>query len=286
MRQFAALVFLATLPGLALVRFANEASSFYTPDPLMLKGEMALAEALGGGETSFAVTEGASLQEALELEERKNVAGMSAMIPSEKTQAENRRLISNFAAADRAAAPWPPPDFNPVTPGNFPLSCEFFVIRKDASGACMLIAPGGDDFSPKAELERLFSALSRETALLVSVSIAVLLAVLAIMRSLKLFLPVLASVVSTLGVLGYLGRSVNFFQLVAFFVIVGLGLDYAIFHSDPSRRRIVLASFLTSLAGLGSLAFTSFAVTSSMGVTFAIGLFFAWFYSRHVVRAA
>ncbi len=285
MRQFAALVFLATLPGLALVRFANEASSFYTPDPLMLKGEKAVAEALGGGETSFAVTEGATLQEALELEERKNVAGLSAMIPSEKTQAENRRLISNFAAADREAVP-PPPDFNPVTPGNFPLSCEWFVVRKDASGACMLIAPGGTDFSPKAELERLFAALSRETALLVSVSLAVLLAVLALMRSLKLFLPVLASVVSTLGVLGYLGRSVNFFQLVAFFVIVGLGLDYAIFHSDPSRRRIVLAGFLTSLAGLGSLAFTSFAVTSSMGVTFAIGLFFAWFYSRHVVRAA
>ncbi len=280
MRKFAAIVFLATLPGLALVRFANEASSFYTPDPLMLKGEKAVADSFGG-ETSFAVTEAATLQEALELEEKKNAAGLSAMIPSEKTQAENHLLVSAFAAD----AGDPPPAFNPATPENFPLDCGNFVIRNDASGAFMLVAPGGTDFSPKEELERLFIALSRETALLVSVSLAVLLVALALMRSLKLFLPVLASVASTLGVLGYFGLSVNFFQLVAFFVIVGLGLDYAIFHAEPSRRRIVLASFLTSLAGLGLLAFTSFAVTRSMGVTFALGLFFSWFYSRHVVRA-
>ena len=138
----------------------------------------------------------------------------------------------------------------------------------------------------KAELAKMFARMEKETYILIGASLAILLVVLALMKSLKLVVPIAASLLSTTGVLGYLGTPINFFQMLVSFVLVGLGLDYAIFAQKDShveverwRKRVVFASFLTSFIGLGLLAFTSFAVTASMGVTFAIGLFFAYVYS-------
>ena len=85
-----------------------------------------------------------------------------------------------------------------------------------------------------------------------------------------------------LGVLGWCGVPLTFFHALCFFVCTGLGLDYAIFHlGNPSlrTRRVVFVSFLTSAAAFGMLAFTSFAVTSAMGATLALGLLFAYLFS-------
>lgn len=281
MRKFAFIIFIGTLPGLCFVRFANDASRFYAPDPLMVRGEKAVAEALGNlGETSFAVTRGATLQEALENEEKRNVFGLSALVPSLARQRENHALVAAFAAAGGET----PPLFDPVTPETLPIPVDAMVMQDEAG--VILFAQNGDDFNPKRELDGVFSALARESSILLAVSFAVLIAVLLAMRSLRVFLPVAAAILSTMGVLGYLGMEISCFQLLAFFAIAGLGFDYAIFHASGNADRKVLASFLTSLAGLGMLAFTSFAVTRSMGIVFALGLSFAWFYSRHVVRTA
>jgi predicted LPLAT superfamily acyltransferase len=79
-----------------------------------------------------------------------------------------------------------------------------------------------------------------------------------------------------------MGETLNFFHALCLFVFIGLGLDYTIFHLSGSSkllRRTVYFSFLTSLTGLGMLALTSFNVTRSMGITFAFGLFFCYFFS-------
>jgi predicted LPLAT superfamily acyltransferase len=101
-------------------------------------------------------------------------------------------------------------------------------------------------------------------------------------KSPRYILPTAAAVASTLGTMGWIGEPLNFFHSLCLFVFTGLGLDYTIFHlSNRSRtlRKTVLFSFLTSLTGLGMLAFTSFSVTRSMGLTLALGLSFAYFYS-------
>ena len=143
----------------------------------------------------------------------------------------------------------------------------------------------------KAELTAMFARMEKETYWLIGISLVILLVALAIMKSLRLIIPIAASLCSTLGVLGYVYGTVNFFQMLVFFVLIGLGLDYAIFgrgdgHVEVERwrKRVVFASFLTSFVGLGMLAFTSFQVTATMGVTFATGLFFAYVYSLASTR--
>lgn len=279
MRKVAFIVFLLTLPGLFKVRLNNDPAAFHRPHPLMVAGEKAVAEAVGIGNSGFAVTKGATLEAALEAEEARGVKGLSAVVPSRKRQRENAKLVAKALKGGHGEVA-----LDLVTIDNIPLPVKSMYLETPAG--VVLLAPGGDDFEPQLALKAMFDGFARETYLLLGVSLLVLVAGLGFARSLGLLFPVGMAVLSTLGVLGYLGANVNFFQLLVFFIIVGLGLDYAIFHQSGNADRKVLASFLTSLVGLGMLSFTSFEVTRSMGVTLALGLCFSYFYSRYVVRTA
>lgn len=278
MRTVSLIIFALTLPGLCFVRMGNDISEFHRPHPLMLKGEQAMAEATGVSAAGFTLTRAANLQAALEAEELKGVWGLSSIVPSLRRQRENFELAAGFAGNS--------PDysrFDPVTIDNIPFPVGSMCIPVDDE--IILLSPGGGDFRPQQALTDIFDTLAQETYWLLAASIAVLLCGLTCLGALNLLVPVFMAIVSTLGVLGYLGFPVNFFQLLVFFVVIGLGMDYAIFHRSGNAARTVLASFLTSLVGLGMLGVTSFQVTRSMGITFALGLSFAYFYSRHVVSS-
>jgi predicted exporter len=162
-----------------------------------------------------------------------------------------------------------------------------------ANGRVLLVSPCGGAAStdvrviePKRELMELFGAYAREAYCLLGIAFVLLLALLAALFRRRFFAcaaPVAAAMLATLGVLGWCGVPLTFFHALCFFVCTGLGLDYAIFHlgSPPPRtRRVVFVSFLTSAAAFGMLAFTSFAVTRAMGATLALGLLFAYLFSR------
>ena len=147
-------------------------------------------------------------------------------------------------------------------------------------------AAGVSVIEPKRELMEMFDAYAREAYRLLGIAFALLAALLAALfrrRFLSCAGPVLAAAVATLGVLGWCGVPLTFFHALCFFVCTGLGLDYAIFHlgnPPPRTRRVVFVSFLTSAAAFGMLALTSFAVTRAMGATLALGLLFAYLFSR------
>lgn len=137
-------------------------------------------------------------------------------------------------------------------------------------------ASGG--LSIKAELEGTFGLLTVHTRRLLLDAFAGLLIVLVLvfrLKSLRYVWSVSASLVTTAGVLCWMGESFTFFHFIAFFMILGLGIDYAIFGGG----RVVFYSFLTSLVGFGMLGFTSFPPTRMMGTTIALGLFFAWLFA-------
>ena len=153
---------------------------------------------------------------------------------------------------------------------------------------------------PKRELMSLFDAYAHEAYRLLGVSFVLLAALLAALfrrRFLAYALPVGAAVLATLGVLGWCGVQLTFFHALCFFVCAGPGPDCVMFHLEvatsatlpnqsrgsaalPRTRRVVFVSFLTSAAAFGLLALTSFPVTRAMGATLALGLFFAYFFSR------
>ncbi len=139
---------------------------------------------------------------------------------------------------------------------------------------------------PKRELTEMFDAYAREAYRLLGIAFVVLMALLAALfrrRFLACAVPVSAAMLATVGVLGWCGVPLTFFHALCFFVCTGLGLDYAIFHlgnPPPRTRRVVFVSFLTSAVAFGMLALTSFAVTRAMGATLALGLLFAYLFSR------
>ncbi len=179
-------------------------------------------------------------------------------------------------------------------PGEFLTAADlpsFMTLKLPFGDGVILPADfGGQELDLRAEMVRRFDAYAAETYQLLAISFAILIVLLAVIFRRRLFayvMPIMAAVLSTAGVLGWMGETVNFFHLLCSFVLVGLGIDYTIFHrASFNTSRVVLFSFLTSLVGFGMLAFTSFEVTRSMGLMLGVGLFFAYLFSLPVKPSA
>ena len=304
---------LAVGAGAFRVHLSSDPALFYRPDPLLAAGERKIFELNQATAARLVVVEGATLQEALEREEAAGVKGLSAIIPSLKRQRENQALIA--ALREKTGSSYMELTGMPVGHGadarglldpeeiSDPLLEKLMrMMCIKAGGRVMIVSPGelkrrdaasprGEDVGVtvvdlKREVAEMFDAYAWEAYRLLGISFVLLAALLAALfrrRFLACAGPVLAAAIATLGLLGWCGVPLTFFHALCFFVCTGLGLDYAIFHlgvPPPRTRRVVFVSFLTSAVAFGMLAFTSFAVTRAMGVTLALGLFFAYLFSR------
>ena len=261
----AALFVLAAL-GILRLSFGNDPASFYKMDAGLAKGEAEVAKAAGITDSRFALVDfGRWQRENAALKAKMGVEPGGEFLSAADLP---RELTLTFEGKEYLLLP-----------------------AKMAEGIAQDDARIVDT---RAELQSMFDAFASETVRLVSIAFAVMVAALLAVfrrRFLALVCPVACALVSTVGVLGWLGTPVNFFQLLCFFVLVGLGIDYAIFHRgetclDGRSWRVVLASFVTSLVGFGMLAFTSFPVTRSMGITLGVGLVFSYLFSLPTARDA
>ena len=285
--------------GLYRMRVSSDPASFYTPDRYLAESEKRLAACSPAETGRFVFVRGKNVQEALEREEAAGIAGLSAFIPSFARQRENAALVAKLCTAEgtnycaktglRVTAPKGDEALLDPEKVDDPYLAQMVRAMKVEGG---IVSPCPDGFAsddpnivvlePKRAVGDLFATFSSATMSLLKWSLAVLAVLLALVfgrRSVGYVASLAATFAATAGMLGWLGVPVTFFTLLCFFAVAGLGLDYAIFSrssSAPQARRIVFFAFLTSFAGLGMLAFTDFAVTRAMGVTFACGLFFAW----------
>ena len=289
--------------GLFRLDVSTSPAAFYRPDAYLAAGERRFLEVGPAAGTRVALVTGDSLQACLEHEEAAGLKGLSAVIPSIRRQRENAALAARLAAHEGAR-------YAALTGLRMPggaVTNVFLDAEMAATGALKrlvapfrlaptrLVAPCPAGFvpadphvevlDPRTALEGLFARFLASTCRLLGVSLGLLAVLLLAFFRKRFFLyvgPVVASVAATGGMLGWLGIPLTSFTLLCFFVMVGLGLDYVVFHrSRPGSAtcRTVRASFLSSLAGFGLLAFTAFPVTQAMGVTFAFGLFFAYVFS-------
>ena len=289
--------------GLFRLDVSTSPAAFYRPDAYLAAGERRFLEVGPAAGTRVALVTGDSLQACLEHEEAAGLKGLSAVIPSIRRQRENAALAARLAAHEGAR-------YAALTGLRMPGGAATNVVldaEVAATGALKrlvapfrlaptrLVAPCPAGFvpadphvevlDPRTALEGLFARFLASTCRLLGVSLGLLAVLLLAFFRKRFFLyvgPVVASVAATGGMLGWLGIPLTSFTLLCFFVMVGLGLDYVVFHRSrpgPATRRTVLASFLSSLAGFGLLAFTAFPVTQAMGVTFVFGLFFAYVFS-------
>ena len=284
--------------GLFRLSVSSDPASFYRPDGYLAEGERRLAACSPAETGRFVLVRGRTVQDALEREEAAGIQGLSAFVPSLKRQRENRELVARLHEAEGSSygaktglAVQAPREGALLDPERVDDPRLGQIVKAMVVGGGV-VSPCPEGFSssdpnvvvlePKRAVEDLFATFSSATTRLLAISLAVLAALLALVfrrRSWGYVASLVATFSATAGMLGWLGVPVTFFTLLCFFAVAGLGLDYAIFSAGspaPSVRRTVFYSFLTSFAGLGMLSFTDFAVTRSMGVTFACGLFFAW----------
>ena len=96
--------------------------------------------------------------------------------------------------------------------------------------------------------------------------------------------PCLAAVIAV-GVLGLLGQTFHLLHWLSLLLILGMGVDYAIFfvESDPtSEPTTLLALTLAAVATImsfGLLSFSSQAAFKAMGFTTFLGILCAWLLS-------
>jgi predicted exporter len=92
--------------------------------------------------------------------------------------------------------------------------------------------------------------------------------------------PALAGL-GALSILGLFEYPINLFNILALFLVLGVGIDYSIFYAEDKKNSgatalAVLIATITTLLSFGLLAFSSFAVLHSFGITILLGILFSY----------
>lgn len=172
-------------------------------------------------------------------------------------------------------------------------------LRGESQGIFWSIVPLGGSVTGIADLPGLadpawtfvepasrYSSLLGDYRVLATIGLAAALASTGIMllfsyrraRALAMLLPTLVAVVATPSILGLLGLPYSFFSTMGLFLVVGAGVDYAIFQWEhPSeqgrwtRVGILLAATMTCIS-IGLLGLSSVLPVFSFGITVALGI--------------
>lgn len=132
-----------------------------------------------------------------------------------------------------------------------------------------------------------------QTVLLATLLVVVILLVFfrSIKKTLLALLPTGLALLTTAGIMGYLGISINLINFIIIPILIGIGLDDGIHLIDRFREtgdidqtvastgRSILLTSLTTCLGFGSLALANYHVLSSMGMLTIIGVSTCFLYS-------
>ncbi|MGC6389251.1 MMPL family transporter [Ewingella sp. S1.OA.A_B6] len=107
---------------------------------------------------------------------------------------------------------------------------------------------------------------------------------LGLRRGLISVLPSLLSLGCGLAVLTFSGHSLNLFSLLALVLVLGIGINYTLFFSNPRGTPLtsllaVSVAMSTSLLTLGMMVFSSTQAISSFGIVLCSGIFTAFLLS-------
>lgn len=303
-----------TIAAVCFAKIENNMAALYRPH-----GELATAEKIIGKlnqttSSAFLVVRGHDVQEVLETSEslRDNGVqffGISNVIPSLKRQAENQELVKQLYASQAkkiktALGLRTTPKFTETgaltleNAGAIGDTMQKFLMENgDYIYSISMIYdtptinnPNARVIMPAKIIEQTMSKYSTQAyRLLLVCGVALLIALFAIYRgrAIKYLTPALLGADIAIGVMTILGMPLTFFHLLSLFIVIGLGLDYAIFHintNSAADTRATLYSFLTSFIGFGLLAFTSFFLIAAMGITLAIGIAVAYLTSLYLFR--
>lgn len=129
----------------------------------------------------------------------------------------------------------------------------------------------------------------RLAALYLLIAVNFIIAILLIYRygfpnAIFVFLPAVLAAGLTFALMGLINYQINLFNILALFLVLGVGIDYAIFYAEdkesaPTTSLAVVISSLTTLLSFSLLSFSSFNVIHSIGLTILFGILFSYLLS-------
>ena len=286
--------------GLVRLDLGTTPQALYRPPDELASAERFLMERSGAAESGHGtlVISGGTFEERLTAEESLNLPvgtpHLSAALPSlakrRASAADVRLLYAEQGAAQMKslglAAVVPPPE--PVSWGATRLPsvltrtflAQDALVVPSAPRPAFRVPRAGITLSfwqPRRQLAAMLTDLSHEALTRLGLTLALLIGLLALLyrrAALAVLAPTLVALAVVGAVLGWRGEPVNLFHLLAAFLLVGMGLDYAVFlrEGGDAVLKPALCSLATSLVGFGSLAFVSFPVVQAFGWTLGVGL--------------
>ena len=167
-------------------------------------------------------------------------------------------------------------------------------LRGIASGAVLgdritrEVGPGITFLDLKTEAGRLVNGYRNESLRLTAAGIVAIAGVLwwglrDPLRVGRVLLPALIAVVFVVMTLLLIGERLSLFHLVSLLLVIGIGLNYALFFNRPftddaDRRRTLLSltvCIIATLSAFGALAFSRTPVLHAIGLTVSLGAFFS-----------
>lgn len=296
----------------AFVRIENNISAMYRPFGDLANSEKIIGELNQSAGIAILVVRGNTMQDVLETEEQikdngTDFFGLSSIIPSVERQKENQNMIEKLYISKankikhmlelkKIPKFTSSPEIYDNDIKELDKQIKNFVLKTNNKIYSISSVPidakiNNDNAKiiiPVHQIQHQIELYTNETYKLLVACGAMLLIVLVALyrgRAFRYLAPPLLGVLLSLGVLGIFGISITFFHLLGLFIVIGLGLDYAIFHiNKDTELRPVFYSFLTSFIGFGMLAFTSFFLVSAMGTILALGIAGAYFLSLYLFR--
>lgn len=151
--------------------------------------------------------------------------------------------------------------------------------------------PGIFYLNPSADLERLLGRYRRTIQWLYGPAVLAILVFLMLRRgpwgAVVLLPPLLAALMAP-GFLGIMGEPLTLMHCLALLLILGMGMDYAIFFAEADHPRLVVAavtmSALTTAMSFGLLAVSRQPILHAIGITTLTGIVLAWWLSPLGIR--
>ncbi len=302
----------ATLP---FVKSENNMNELYRPNRDIAEQDIFFQKLNNSKDSAILLVRGDNIEQILETEENIKTTtdffSIASVIPSVKTQTENQKLVKQLYAQQskylkqklelRKTPTFVENDF--ITPEN--IKSEFLsnwlnkmIIYDDGHVYSFAQIPANTDItnenaivvSPSQILTNNIQQYSNETYRLLLICGLCLIALLSVFykkRAIIYLIPSILAILLSVSILTWFGQPITFFHMLSFFIVIGLGLDYTIFNINADNNkemRPVLFSFLTSFVGFGMLAFTSFFLIKSMGITLGLGLALSYLISLFLFR--
>lgn len=313
-------VCILALAGIFRTTFDDNIKNMYVPPEFLVNAEKLFGELVkSNGDLSIFVIKGSNFEDMLQREEAlqdkltgENVSfqSLSKYVPSEKRQRENQTLRKQLYKdkLDEYAQFLPATQRNKLVSqnfgngflkagDNFTFIKNNFLTDKNTSIVIAYNYEGGEINGIRPiNFQKDISSQIRKCRLICLSLLLPIFGLLYLLLSkiydfksaLKIISPSICAVIFVFGLLGLFKCPVNFFHILAIFLIIGFGLDYSVFRFAGAKKfeDAVLMSCLTSVFSFVLLACAGFKLVSSLGTVLAIGLLSSYIFSVILIQKA